>query len=86
MTVSVAACRSVKFFHKAISPVKFVYRRKTCRLTLTSPICDVLRTPESVTTKKFAVAILNTYHRDLSKGWGRRGVIAATDVDGNVEL
>lgn len=75
-----------KFFHKDISPVKFVFRRKTCRLTVTSPICDVLRTPESLTTKKFTVAILNTLHRNFSKGWGRRGVLATPAAAATFQL
>lgn len=57
----------VKFVHGPISAVKATYRIKDRRLTLQTPICDILRTPDELTKKKFKVAIDNTIHRSLTK-------------------
>jgi|EP01043_Picozoa_sp_COSAG02_P017350 hypothetical protein len=64
---------NVKFVHSPISPVKVTYRTKDRRLTLQTPICDVLRTTNDVVKKKFAVAIANTVHRSLVRSAAAAG-------------
>lgn len=66
----------IKFIHSTICPVKATYRLGDRRLTLQTPICDVLRTPVDVVKEKFKVAINNTIHRTLVPD--SRPVVAAT--------
>jgi|EP01044_Picomonas_judraskeda_P012975 hypothetical protein len=69
---------TIKFVHSTISPVKATYRVKDRRLSLQTPICDILRTPDTVTKGKLLVAIHNTVHRSLAKPSGE--AVMATAV------
>ena len=45
---------TIKFVHSTISPVKATYRVKDRRLSLQTPICDILRTPDTVYLKSLS--------------------------------
>lgn len=68
----------VKYIHSTISSVKATYRLADRRLTLQTPICDILRTTNNIVKSKFKVAILNTIHRTLVPD--PRAAVPATPV------